>query len=413
MDGSTRLQNDDDSPDVHLRRSLHATALMAALFFSLGVSVPYLARWLQAERGLSGPEIAAVLASAQLLRLLVGPVLGAWADGFADRRTAPRLLSFAALLSYLLFAVTPGWLGLMALAFCGASAVSALTPLFEGAALRAAGQGGLAFGVSRSIGSGCYILGNLLCGYHIKASGPGVALWWLVGGLLATGILTWLLQPLGAASAPSGGSSSLQVRLAAFRVMVKRPRVLLALAAAGPIQASHGFFYGFATITWRQQGIDPAVIGFLWGFGTLIEVGFFLALARVERRVWPEWLVLAGGVASVLRWAMLASAPSLAWLWAVQGLHALTFAATHLGAMRIVYEETPPETAGVAGAVYAAVAGGTLLGAVTLASGALHDRFGAGGYLAMAILAGLGVLVTLRLIATSRPQRPWQAPQPR
>lgn len=382
------------------RRSLHATALMAALFFCIGVSVPFLPRWLEAERGLSGLEIAGVLAAAQLLRLLVGPVLGAWADGFQDRRTPPRLLSLVALASYSAFAFTPGWLGLVALGFCGASAVAALTPLLEGPALRAAGLGGWPFGISRSLGSGAFILGNLACGYHIQASGPGVAIWWLIAGLAVTALLAWVVEPLEASVAQQG--VKLRTRLGAWRLLWRRPRLILALAAAGPIQASHGFFYGFATITWRGQGIDPSVIGALWGFGTLIEIGFFLLLARVERRVWPEWLVLVGGVGAVVRWAAFATAPPLAWLWPLQTLHALTFAATHLGAMRIVYEEAPEEAAGLAGSVYAAVAGGTLLGVVMLASGWLYDRVGAGGYLAMAGLSALGVIFTLRLIGTAR-----------
>jgi len=403
MDGTASATMPNEDAALQRRRSLHATALMSALFFCVGVSVPFLPRWLEAERSLNGPEIAAILASAQLFRLIVGPVLGAWADGFADRRIPPRLLSLLALASYLLFAVTPNWLGLVALGFCGASAVAALTPLFEGAALRAAGLGGWPFGIARSIGSGAFILGNVACGYHIKVSGAGVAIWWLIGGLAVTALLAWLAEPLEARALQQSGK--LQARLGAWRLLWARPRLLLALAAAGPIQAAHGFFYGFATITWREQGIEPSIIGLLWGFGTLVEVGFFLTLARIERRLWPEWLVLAGGLAAILRWAAFALAPSLPWLWPLQGLHALTFAATHLGAMRIVYEEAPEEAAGLAGAVYAAVAGGSLLGVVTLLSGWLHDQLGAGGYGIMAGLSAIGVGFTLRLMGTARSRR--------
>jgi PPP family 3-phenylpropionic acid transporter len=148
--------------------------------------------------------------------------------------------------------------------------------------------------------------------------------------------------------------------------------------------------------------LEAGLIGALWGFGTLIEVGFFLALSRVERRVAPEWLVLAGGLAAMVRWTAYAFAPPLAWLWPLQGLHALTFAASHLGAMRIVYEEAPQEASGFAGAIYAAVAGGTLLGLSTVGSGWLEQRFGAAGYGAMAILAACGFAATVVLVVSRR-----------
>lgn len=382
------------------RRSAYATALMSALFFGLGVSVPFLPGWLQAERGLSAPQIAVVLATGQMLRLLVGPVLGAWADGFADRRTPARLLAVVGLACYGVFAFTTSWLGLVALAVCGASALAALTPLFEGSALRAANSGGWPFGIARSIGSSAFIAGNLVCGWSVGRWGEPLVMMWLVASLAVLCLVSWRSPPLEPPGA--GGRTSLRARLGGWRVLARRPRLLLALAAAGPIQASHGFFYGFATITWEKQGLEAGLIGALWGFGTLIEVGFFLALSRVERRVAPEWLVLAGGLAAMVRWTAYAFAPPLAWLWPLQGLHALTFAASHLGAMRIVYEEAPQEASGFAGAIYAAVAGGTLLGLSTVGSGWLEQRFGAAGYGAMAILAACGFAATVVLVVSRR-----------
>lgn len=392
-------------------RSLFATLLMAALFFSFGAGIPFLPRWLEAERGLDGPQIALVMAASQLLRLVVGPLLGAWVDGFADRRTPVRLLASFALASYVAFAFTPGWLGLAALAFCGASATAALTPLLEGAALLSAKNGGWPFGLSRSLGSAAFIAANLAAGAHIGAAGPGVAVWWLVAGVALTCTLAWAAPSLEApAAAPA---APWRARLEAGRALLASPRLVLALAAAGPIQASHAFFYGFATIAWREQGIPAPVVGALWGFGTFIEILFFLSLIRFERRIAPEHLVVLGAASAVLRWSVFALAPPLGWLWLLQGLHAFTFAAAHLGAMRIVYEEAPPGAAGFAGALYGAVSGGTFMGLSMLGSGWLYQQFGAAGYAGMAALAGIGLAVALRLAFTAprraRPPAP-QAP---
>lgn len=392
-------KNSGEGEDLARLRSAYATALMSALFFGLGISVPFLPGWLQAERPFSPPQIAVVLATGQMLRLAVGPVLGAWADGFLDRRTPARILCCVAIASYGLFAFTTSWIGMVALAVCGASALAVLTPLFEGAALRAANVGGWPFGIARSIGSSAYIAGNLLCGWSVGRWGQAPVMLLLLASLAVMTVVCWRAPPLEPTTVAAKG---LKARLGGWRVLAQRPRLLLALAAAGPIQASHGFLYGFGTITWEKQGVPAGLIGGLWAFGTAVEVLFFLALSRNDRRISPEWLVFVGGLAAIVRWSGLALAPPLGWLWLLQGLHALTFAAAHLGAMRIVYEEAPEEASGFAGAIYAAVAGGTLLGLATVGAGWLEPQFGSYGYLAMAALAGCGFFATIWLISTTR-----------
>lgn len=387
---------------VEQARSFSAAVLMSCMFFGLGASVPFLPRWLETERGFSGVQIGVVLSGAQLLRLVVGPLLGGWADRFKDRRTPLRWLSLVALGAYFLFAFSTSFLAMAALCFCAASAISAIIPLAEGGALRASKNGGWPFGLARSIGSACYILGSVAVGYHISAHGPGVAIWWLISGVaLAAGFL-WLLAPSDPALVEAGPRGHWRDTL---RALLRSRRLILALLAAGLIQAAHAFYYGFSTLVWRTQGLEASTIGWLWACGTLTEIGFFLAMSRGERRFAPEWLVMAGGAGAVIRWGCMSLAPPLAALWPLQTLHALTFAACHLGAMRIVYEEIPEGQAGFAGALYGAVSGGTLLGLAILSSGWLYQSFGFGGYLAMSGLAALGLAFSVPLVARvlSRP----------
>lgn len=386
---------------IERRRSISATVLMSCMFFGLGASVPFLPRWLEQDRDFTGVEIAIVLAGAQLLRLLVGPLVGGWADRFGDRRTPLRLLSLLALAAYIAFAFSTPFPLMALLCFVALSAGSAIIPLAEGGALRASRNGGWPFGLARSIGSSCFILGSVFAGYHVSASGPGVAIWWLIAGVALACAFLWLLAPSDPAPpearAPADWRGTLQI-------LQRSPRLVLVLAAAGPIQAAHAFYYGFSTLVWRGQGLEASTIGLLWGFATLIEIGFFLAIGRFERRLAPEWLLLAGGVGAAIRWTCLGLSPPLALLWPLQALHALTFAACHLGAMRIVYEEIPEERAGFAGALYGAVSGGTLLGLTVMASGWLYDHYGALGYFAMAGLALVGLGFSLPLIARGRPR---------
>jgi len=62
--------------------SARLTLLLSSLFCCNGMTLPYLGRWLEETHGLTGLEIAAIVASAQLTRVFAGPVIAAWADGY-------------------------------------------------------------------------------------------------------------------------------------------------------------------------------------------------------------------------------------------------------------------------------------------------------------------------------------------
>jgi PPP family 3-phenylpropionic acid transporter len=80
-------------------------------------------------------------------------------------------------------------------------------------------------------------------------------------------------------------------------------------------------------------------------------------------------------------------------------LHALSFAAAHVGAMRLIYRETPQSAAAMAQTLYSATSGGLLIGLATLLSGWLYDASGARGYWAMAAIVAAGGVVGLFLLA--------------
>jgi PPP family 3-phenylpropionic acid transporter len=98
----------------------------------------------------------------------------------------------------------------------------------------------------------------------------------------------------------------------------------------------------------------------------------------------------------------MATAPLGPALWALQALHAFTFAATHVGAMRIIQREAPEEVAGLAQTLYAALGGGLILGLATVSAGALYDAGGAAGYGAMAAMAVLGGILILPVAVAAR-----------
>lgn len=114
-------------------------------------------------------------------------------------------------------------------------------------------------------------------------------------------------------------------------------------------------------------------------------------------------LILAGGLASVVRWVAMGFDPPLAVLACLQALHGLTYGATHLGAVHFMSRHVPPAQAGTAQALYASVTAGIAMGLATLLAGRLYPTAGASAYLAMSLFAaGRGAGAADRALRASR-----------
>jgi PPP family 3-phenylpropionic acid transporter len=372
---------------------------MSCLYGTTGVILTFLPRWLAGERSLSGAEIGAVLALAQCSRIVVGPVIAFWADGAPDRRGPIRLLSLAAFVAYAaFFLLAHDFLSLLALGFVALSMTQAVTPLVEGALLRVTAFGKFSYGFGRGVGSVSFIIANVAGGLLVSRFGVGAVVVWVLSGLAAT-LLSSVLALKRDEPQAHAHAMTPQARAKAARGLLRNRRFLTLILACGLIQGAHAFYYGFSTLVWRAQGVGADTIGLLWGFGVSIEVAFLWTLPFFERRIRPEMLIMAGAAGSVVRWILLGVAPAGPLLWPLQTLHALSFAAAHIGAMRLLYREAPDNAAAMAQTLYSTLSSGVLLGVSTLISGFLYDRVGALGYWAMALEAGLGGLVALGLFA--------------
>ncbi|MBL8543597.1 MAG: MFS transporter [Hyphomonadaceae bacterium] len=380
--------------DILSSRAARVTAVMSALFGTTGVIMVFLPRWLEVERGLTDSQIGVVLSLAQLARIFTGPAIAFWADGAADRTTPLKMVSIAAVTAYaVFFFAAQGFWPLLACGFLALSMTQAMTPLIEAATLRATAQGKMPYGVARGIGSIAFIFANVAGGAVVAQFGLNAVVVWVVSGLSLTVATAWLGLPR-----EPGFKQTRAARAGAFGELLRNRRFLILIFACGLIQSGHAFYYGFSTITWRAQGLAPETVGLLWGFGVSVEVAFLWSLPFFERRLSPETLILLGAGGGVLRWLVMGFAPPLWALWPLQGMHAMSFAAAHVGAMRLIYREAPEHSQAMAQTLYAALSGGILIGAATMLSGALSDQVGARGYWAMAVIAAAGGTLALLLL---------------
>ena len=75
------------------------------------------------------------------------------------------------------------------------------------------------------------------------------------------------------------------------------------MAGAGVIIASHGFLYGFVSIYWKSIGVGDTLIGFLWAWAVVAEVGMFMVFTRVFGTVSATDACLAWrALAAIVRW---------------------------------------------------------------------------------------------------------------
>jgi PPP family 3-phenylpropionic acid transporter len=376
-------------------RAARVTLVMSCLFSTMGVVMVFLPRWLAVERALSGAEIGAVLALAQLGRIVTGPVIAYWADRVADRRAPLRAVASGALVAYaaFFFAARDFW-SLLALGFVALSLSQALTPLIEAAALRATARGRISYGVARGIGSLAFIVANVAGGALVARFGVGAVVVWTLMSFASLVASAWLaLKPDPASHAAAHASRS-----GGVGELLRNRRFVILIVSCGLIQSAHAFYYGFSTLVWRAQGIPADTVGLLWAFGVAVEVAFLWSLTPIERRFSPEALILIAAAGAVARWLLMGLAPEGLALWPLQAMHALSFAAAHVGAMRLLYRDAPERSAAMAQTLYAALSGGILIGGSTLLSGVLFDQIGARGYWAMAVIAAAGgALATLLL----------------
>ena len=117
------------------------------------------------------------------------------------------------------------------------------------------------------------------------------------------------------------------------------------------------------------------------------EIVLFAISARLPFA--PTALIAIGAAGAVIRWSAMALAPPAAALPALQALHALSFGATHLGALAFVTRAAPPGLGATAQGYLGVALGLVMAGAMGL-SGVLYGRYGGLAYAAMALTAGVG-----------------------
>ncbi|MBR0673768.1 MFS transporter, partial [Neoroseomonas soli] len=177
-----------------------------------------------------------------------------------------------------------------------------------------------------------------------------------------------------------------------FRAVLALPAFRRLLLCSALIQGSHAAYYAFGSIHWAAAGLSGTVIGLLWAWSVVAEVALFAWGRRLADRLAAPGLVALAAVAAVLRWGITAETVWLPALAVAQALHALTFGAMHLAAMRVLQAAVPPVVAGTAQTLHGAAVGAVMMLA-TLAAGPAYAALGGTVFWTMAAMAGLALVL--------------------
>ena len=373
-------------------------ALHAASFISHGVYLPFFPLWLQGQ-AISPTLVGLIVAIPIMVRILAtAPLLS-----LADRSVGVRLLLLAShggqIVGFPLLMLADGSIAIMALVALIAVAQSAVIPANDLVTTNAVQRNpGLNYGRIRGFGSVAFFFTNIAAGYLVGWYGADVVVVALAL-IPLLGITATLIAVPG-----EGPERPVQAGAGGGEPSPALPGVLwLVMIAAAITQGSHGALNAFASIHWRSLGFSDAVIGYFWAAGVIAEILVFMFLGRAVGRGSGVGLILAGSAAAAIRFTIMSLDPGLGLTLALQVLHCLTFAATHIGTMAALTALSPAHARGRAQGIYGSLA--ALATAVsTVASGVIYKEGGGLVFAAMAPLGALGLVLTLVAVRLMRAQ---------
>ena len=387
------------APAAPPRYALRMWAFFAGYFVFGGVSVPFFPVWLDA-RGLSDVEIASIVAAPTLVRVVLTPFAGIFADRAPNRRFAAIVFTVPAALIFLLaWPATTYWPILVTT--CAAFTTWGLAlPVAEALALTGVRRFGLDYGRMRLGGSVAFILANLGAGAFLSAFHADAIFWLIAVSLAISALVSFGLPVTPPAVRAIDDAARPQPQPRPLRFLLGRPGFLALIVVGGLIQASHAVLYSFGSIYWHTLGFGGVEIGFFWAIGVVCEIVVFMWSGPLVRLFGPFGLLVLACVAATVRWVFTAMAPGFLGFAALQALHAFTFGAAYLGNQHAIARAVPEEATASAQGLFA-MASGFLLATTTALSGPLYQSLGPNAFLAMAPIpvAALAILAAYRRLS--------------
>lgn len=357
-------------------------------FAALGAMMPYWGPYLR-EQGFTPAEIGELLAILHATKIIAPNVWGALSDRLDRRMAVVRAAAAIATLAFsgvLLVEHYGGYALVMAVfGFFWNAAI----PQYEANTFNHLQGREERYARIRLWGSIGFIVAVIGIGEMMDRIGVDTLPWAVLlifAGLCASSFLA----PEARRPAAAAGSG-------AFLPIIRQPAVLGFFGACFLNQMAHGPFYGFFSIYLQDHGYSGTLIGALWAWGVIAEVGVFLLMHRILPYFGARTLlVLAMGLAAV-RWALIGLFVEWPWMIAAsQTLHAASFGVYHAVAIDTVNRFFQGRSQGRGQALYSSFTFGAGVAVGSLASGWAWDRLEGQTFLFAAGIAVLAAVLAFR-----------------
>jgi PPP family 3-phenylpropionic acid transporter len=366
-----------------------------------GIAIPFFPVWLE-TLSMSDFQIGVVLAVPMFVRVFTAPVAGILADRLGERSIMLLWSGILSLLTALaLFAAGSFWPILLLYTLQGA-VYSPYVPITEAIMLSGVRRWNFDYGKMRLWGSLAFIVATMIGGWLAGLYGGGMVLPALASA--------FVLTVLGALITPRIGKPRRPSPIAAIATMptkstLRQWDVQLMMIGASLVSASHAMLFAFSAIYWQKMGFSGTDVGILWSAGVLAEVVLFVFSVQLRRR-FNLWSMMTFGCAvAVGRWLLFPLEMSFAGYFALQCLHAFTYAIIHISVQSRLVERIAAEQEGAAQGLYFFY-NGIFMAIATFASGFVFSWYGVSGFYLMSLVAAAGLVCVVagRVVAQRAPE---------
>ncbi|GGJ02116.1 3-phenylpropionic acid transporter [Alicyclobacillus cellulosilyticus] len=351
----------------------------------LGAAFPFLTLYLHA-RGISAVVIGMLMAANALAGMVAQPWLGALSDKARDARTVlmvSALLSPVALAGYV--AAHRGWL-LWVTAVVTAVLQSASGPIFDAIAVRAGEEHGFSFGQARLWGALGFAVSTVIAGYAYGRFGYAHLFWvYAVFSLASAAVLL--------AFPPQPRRAGMPI-LSGVREVAGDARFLGFTSICFLLSLTSAVNFSFFGLYYQALHYPLTGLGANFSVAAVVEIPFFYISGWLQARFGRPAVLCFGAGMYAVKYAVVAAAPPLWVLLAVQALDGVGFALTNSASVEMVNALVPARWKATGQTAFAALSSGlsnivgTAAGGLVMAAAGPQWLYGA--LAAAAAAAALG-----------------------
>lgn len=309
--------------------------------------MPYLGLYLQ-SLGYVAAQVGLVFATIQGTKI-IAPNIWAWlSKAWHERMAMVRLAALLSVVSFSFLLMNNTLLTIIVISFWFSFFWNALLPQFEVVTLNLLGRESANYGRVRLWGS---------VGFIIAVAGGGWALdviglkYWPVITLIILGLV--LVASLFVSGTEQLGAKKIQVPMVS---LLKDKQIIAFFIILFLIQASHGPYYSFFSISLHEQGYSETEVGQFWSLGVIAEIVLFMLMHHVLKYVSLRHVLLISILLTVVRWLSMAwFLDNMVLLIMAQVLHAVSFGAFHLVCIQLVHRHFQGENQVKGQALYSSV----------------------------------------------------------